>query len=217
MIHDPLRRQVLFVALIVAGAALLWASAALQTALLDALQLSKALVQQYPIASRVAFVALAALSAMLVLFSSVALVPVAVHAWGEQQTFGLLMLGWFIGANLAYLIGRRYGRRAAEHFVAAQTLERYEHLLSARMSVVEVTLVKLALPSEVPSFLLGIVRYPVRKLVPVLLASELPFAAWAVFLSAALLEDRRLVFVAVLLAGFGAVAIVTRRLLLRHY
>ncbi len=124
--------------------------------------------------------------------------------------------GWFVGGNLAYLVGRHFGRRAAEHFVAAPTLDRCGQLLSAQTSVLEVTLIKLAVPSEVPSLALGIIRYPVRKLVAVLLASEVPFALWAVHLSAALIEDRRLVFLGVLLAGIAAAGVVARRLLLRQ-
>lgn len=216
MIQDPVRRHVLLAATLVAAVAVLWLSAALQAAFFDALQFSKDHIARHPVASRTAFVALAAFSAMLVLFSSVALVPIAVYAWGQVETLFLLTAGWFVGGNLAYFVGRRFGRRAAEYFVAAPTLDRYGQLLSAQMSVLEVTLIKLALPSEVPSLALGIIRYPVRKLVPVLLASEVPFALWAVYLSAALIEDRRLVFLGVLLAGIAAAGVVARRLLLRQ-
>lgn len=216
MIQDPTRRHLLLAAILVAAVGVLWLSAELQSAVFGALEFSKEHVERHPVASRAAFVALAAFSAMMVLFSSVALVPGAVYAWGQVETLFLLVGGWFIGANLAYFIGRRFGRRAAEFFVAAPTLNHYGQLLSARMSVAEVTLIKLAMPSEVPSLALGIVRYPVRKLVLVLLASELPFALWAVFLSAAFIEDRRLTFVLVLLAGFVVAGFVARRLLLRQ-
>lgn len=43
------------------------------------------------------------------------------------------MLGWFAGANIAYFIGRRFGRRLTEYFVAARTLDRYGHLLAAQL------------------------------------------------------------------------------------
>jgi uncharacterized membrane protein YdjX (TVP38/TMEM64 family) len=216
VIQDPVRRHALLIATIVAAVALLWLSASLQSAFLEALQLSKEYLARHPVASRLAFVVLAALSALLVLFSSVALVPVAVHAWGQGETVLLLLCGWFIGAHLAYFIGRRFGRRVTEYFVAARTLDRYGQLLSRQMSVAEVALLKLALPSEMSSFALGIIRYPLPKFVPVLLASELPFALWAVYLSAALIEDRRWAFLLVLLAGFALIAVVTRRLLQRR-
>ena len=215
VIQDPIRRHVLLAATLVAVVAMLWLSAALQAAFFDALQFSKDLIERHPVASRAAFVVLAASSALLVLFSSVARVPIAVHAWGQLETLVLLTAGWFAGGTLAYFVGSRVGRRATEYFVAAPTLERYGRLLSA-MGMVEVTLLRLALPSEATSLVLGVIRYPVHKLVLVLLASELPFAVWAVYLSAALLEDRRLVVLLVLLAGLAVAGVAARRLLLRQ-
>jgi len=216
VIQDPVRRQVLLAATIVAVVAVLWLSAALHAAVVDALEFSKDYAERHPLASRAAFVALAAGSALLFLFSSLALVPIAVHAWGQFETLAWLATGWFIGGNIAYFIGRRFGRRAAEVFVDASALDRYGRLLSSRLSIVEVTLIKLALPSEVTSLALGIIRYPWPKLMFVLPASELPFAVWTIYLSAAFIEDRRLVFVLVLLAGLAAVGIAARRLLLQQ-
>lgn len=216
MIPAPVRRQALLLALTIGGVALLWTSATLHAAFVESLHVSQTLIEQYPLASRVSFVALGGVSAMLVLFSSVALVPVAVSAWGQEQTLALLILGWFFGANLAYVIGRRLGRQVAEYFVATATLDHYERLLAKGMSVASVTILKLALPSEVPSFAMGIVRYPPLKFLVVAFASELPAAIWVVYLSAALIEDRRVVFLLVLLAGFAVVGFFTYRLLRRH-
>lgn len=216
MIQNPVRRNALFAALIVAAAALLWLSGELHAAFIESLELSKALIEQYPLGSRLAFIVIAAVSATLVLFSSVALVPVAVYAWGEEQTLGLLMLGWFAGANMAYFVGRRFGRRLTEYFIAARTLERYGHLLAGELSVAAVAVLRLSLPSEMPSVAMGILRYPASKFQIVALASELPFALWAVYLSAALIDDRRALFLLLLLAGFAALAILTHRLLRRQ-
>jgi uncharacterized membrane protein YdjX (TVP38/TMEM64 family) len=212
--HNPVRRQLLLAAALVAAVTVLWLSAALQAAVFDALRFSKDTIAEHPIATRVLFVLLSAGSALLFLFSSLPLIPIAVHAWGQFETLVLLATGWFMGGAIAYGIGRRFGRRAAEYFVAPAALERYGKLFSARMTVAEVALVKLALPSEVTSLALGVIRYPAHKLMIVLPASELPFAVWTVYLSAAFIEDRRLVFVLVLLAGLAAVAVVTRHLVL---
>jgi uncharacterized membrane protein YdjX (TVP38/TMEM64 family) len=146
MLQAPVRRQLLLLALTIGAVVLLWTSATLHAAFIEPLHLSQALIEQHPLASRLAFIALAVASAMLVLFSSVALVPVAVFAWGQGQTLVLLMLGWFIGANLAYVIGRHLGRRVARYFVATATLDHYEHLLAKRMSVTSVTILKRCRP-----------------------------------------------------------------------
>lgn len=211
MIQDPVRRYALLFAVIFAVVALLWLSASLQAAFVDALEFTREFVERHPISSRILFVVLAGFSAILMFFSSIALVPVAVHAWGEGETFALLMLGWFLGGHLAYGIGRFLGRRVTEYFVAERELNRLGNVLSAQMSVLEVALIKTALPAEAPSIVLGVLRYPYLKLVPVLLLSELPFALWSVYLGLALVEDRRLVFVLVLLGGFAALALLARR------
>jgi len=215
-IQDPTRRYLLLALLMVAGAGVLWGSALLQAYVIEALEFSKAFVEQHPAASRAAFITLAAFSAVMVMFSSVALVPVAVYAWGAGETLFLLTAGWLIGGGVAYSIGRLYGRRVSEYFVEAATLERYGHLFSVRMSVAEVTLIKLSLPSEVPSFALGILRYPVPKLIPVLFASQLPFAFWAVYLSTAFIEDHRVAFVLALVIGIVLVAVIAQRLLRKY-
>ena len=211
MIQDPVRRHALLFAVIFAVVALLWLSASLQAAFVDALEFTKEFAERHPISSRLVFVALAGFSAILMFFSSVALVPVAVHAWGEAETFALLMLGWFLGGHLAYAIGLFLGRRVTEYFVSERELDRLGNVLSAQMSVFEVALIKTALPAEAPSIVLGVLRYPYLKLVPVLLMSELPFALWSVYLGLALVEDRRLLFVLVLLGGFAALALLARR------
>lgn len=211
MIQDPVRRHALLFAVIFAVVALLWLSASLQAAFVDALEFTKEFAERHPISSRLVFVALAGFSAILMFFSSIALVPVAVHAWGEAETFALLMLGWFLGGHLAYGIGRFLGRRVTEYFVSERELDRLGNVLSAQMSVFEVALIKTALPAEAPSIVLGVLRYPYLKLVPVLLMSELPFALWSVYLGLALVEDRRLLFVLVLLGGFAALALLARR------
>jgi len=63
---------------------------------------------------------------------------------------------------------------------------------------------------------MGILLYPASKFQIVALASELPFALWAVYLSAALVDDRRAVFLLMLLAGFAALGVLTRWLLRRQ-
>ena len=215
MIQDPFRRHALIVLVLVALALLLWGSVTAQEYFSAGLDYTRTIIESRPVLSQVVFVGMAAVSSILLFFSSVALVPLAVNAWGPGYTLLLLMIGWFVGANLAYCIGRWFGRRVTEYFVAADTLDRYGHLMSSKLKISEVALLKLALPSEMPSFALGIVRYPIAKLTIVLLASELPFALWAVYLSVALISEQRAVFVAVLVAGFVLLGLMTRRIINR--
>lgn len=210
------RKQTLAILVILALAASLWLSAALNRAFTDALVFSKAFVDAHPVASVLAFVGLATLSAMFVLFSSIVTVPVAVYAWGQTQTLLLLLAGWFIGAMLLYFIGRRFGRWAVTYFVSAAAVDRWSRLVTLEMSLASVALLKLALPSEAPSFALGVLRYPWHKFVIVLVLSELPFGVWAVYLAAALIEEQRALFVLLVLAGFLGVGMATAVILRRR-
>jgi len=134
-----------------------------------------------------------------------------VFAWGELATLFLLLLGWFIGAIIAYFIGKTFGRDVVEYFIRSDKIDSYGNLISKEMGIFDVILIKLALPSEVPSFFLGIINYPFIKYMLVVIVSELPFAVWAVYLGGAFVDDNRLLFVGTLAAGVVFLSIVDRQ------
>jgi uncharacterized membrane protein YdjX (TVP38/TMEM64 family) len=128
------------------------------------------------------FVLLSALSAMIAFFSSAVLVPVGVYAWGSATTFVLLWLGWLLGGGFAYLTGRYLGRRALVWLIREDQLRRYERRLAASAPFAVMLLFQLALPSEVPGYVVGVLRSRFRTYLAALALAELPFAAGAVYL-----------------------------------
>jgi hypothetical protein len=68
------------------------------------------IIEQHRVLGAVVFVVASALSAMLVFFSAVLLVPVGIETWGSLGCFLLLWLGWLLGGVLTYGIGRSLGR-----------------------------------------------------------------------------------------------------------
>lgn len=182
----------------------------------QALVFSKTSVELHPIASIFIFLILSILSAVSVFFTSIITIPLAVFAWGELFTIALLMTGWFIGALILYGMGRFLGRQVVEYFVSVTKINKYGSLISREMQMFDIVLIKLALPSEVPSFFLGIVRYPFLKYMVVVIISELPFAVWAVYLSSTFVEDNRILFIAMLIAGFIFIGIAAQKYKKRH-
>lgn len=77
-------------------------------------------------------------------------------------------------------------------------------------------LFQLALPSEVPGYLLGLARYDMRKYLAALVLAELPYAVATVYIGASFLERRIGVMVvagAVLVGGGSwALTILHRRI-----
>lgn len=171
----------LLVLLLLLGAAVLAArSESLFVELDDLLAAVQSLIIRRPGWGVVVFILFSALSAMFAFLSSAVLVPIGVYVWGATLTFVLLWVGWLLGGVTAYAIGRYLGRRVVVWLVDPDKLRRYEGRLSKRARFPIVLLFQLALPSEIPGYLLGLLRYPFWLYVGALAIAELPFAAGAV-------------------------------------
>lgn len=127
------------------------------------------------------FVLLSALSAMVAFFSSAVLVPIGVYAWGAATTCLLLWLGWLLGGGAAYAAGRYLGRRVVVWLINEERLRHYEQRVSANAPFHVILLFQMALPSEVPGYVVGVLRYGFAKYLAALALAELPFAAGAVY------------------------------------
>lgn len=176
-------------------------------------------IRNRPVLGATVFVLFSAASAMLAFVSSAVIVPVAVYTWGTLTSMLLLVAGWVLGGVCAYAIGRHLGRAAVNALVPASTLERYEARISRRAPFGLVLLFQLALPSEVPAYLLGIVRYRFWKFLCALLLAEVPYSVATVYLGEGFVQRRIALMagVGVLLVGFSAWALHTLNRRFRRY
>lgn len=188
-------------ALLLAALVAIVSSDTLHGALLDAYQVAERIIARQPALGAVLFVLLSALSALLAFFSSAILVPAGIVAWGKGGTLVLLWLGWLLGGLIAYGLARGLGRPAVSWLVSRQALARYEQRVTEHASFATALLVQLALPSELPGYLFGLARLPLRRYLPVLALAELPFALGAIYLGAGFLEKNVVVLLAVGAAG----------------
>lgn len=158
-----------------------------------------------PIVGAALFVLFAALSGMLAFFSSAVLVPVAVHAWGPTLSAALLWLGWIVGGASAYWLARVLGRPVVDR-IARDKLARYEQKIGRDAPLGLVVLFQLAMPSEVPGYLLGLVRYSFLRYILVVALGELPYAIGTVLLGDSFIKRQVLpiVLLSALAAGFSA-------------
>lgn len=176
--------------LVLAAAAVVVTSEGVRAQLQDVMQHTSAVIREYPLLGALLFVLVSALSAMVMFFSSVVLVPVGIEAWGEIGCLLLLWLGWFLGGVLTYTIGRRFGRPVVARLIAEQDLRTFEQRMSRNTGFVAALLVQLAFPSDVVGYVFGLLQFPRRIYLAALLCAELPYAAGTVFLGAAVLEQR---------------------------
>jgi len=152
----------------------------------------------------VAFTLLAALSAILTFFSSTPIVPVMTDEFGRPLTLLMIIIGWLLGGIAAY--GIFYGLRTfAERFTSFKKAERYSQALEGRHEILLMLLFRFAVPAELGSYALGLVRYPFWKYVLITLLGEFPFALIAVYSTTAFVNRQPLLFIG--LMAFGTVAI----------
>ncbi len=194
--------RALILLLLLVGLVLLVSSHEFQSALSWVLAKAEPVIAEHPFWGASLFLLLSALSAMLAFFSSAVLVPVAIDAWGKLACACLLWGGWILGGACSYGIARFWGRPVVRRLTSARGLARYEERISRHTPFGLVLLFQLAVPSEIPGYVLGLARYGLRRYLVILALAELPYAVGTAYLGESLLEQRTL-----LLLGLGTLAI----------
>jgi uncharacterized membrane protein YdjX (TVP38/TMEM64 family) len=182
------RRVALLLALLVL-AAFLTRLPGLHEQIAGALEYVAGIMAQHPVLGAIAFVVASALSAMLLFFSSVLLVPLGIELWGSVGCFLLLWGGWFLGGVLSYTIGRYFGRPAVESLLSRQRVLDLEQHVPAAHGFWGALMVQLAFPSDVAGYFFGLFRFPRTIYLVALACAELPFALGTVFLGTAFIEQ----------------------------
>jgi uncharacterized membrane protein YdjX (TVP38/TMEM64 family) len=213
--HAVVWRRAAFLALLCIALAAITASTDLHVALLEVLAASRDLIVGHPVLGALLFVLLAAVSAMFFFFSSAILVPVAVYAWGELLTMLMLWLGWTLGGGVAYGIARYFGRPVVRWLMVDRALRRIERRIRPDTPFKYVLLFQLGLPSEIPGYILGLVKYPFGKFLLARALAELPFTIATIYLGAGIVSARSGLLLAVGLA-IAALSVVSFYLLRRY-
>lgn len=206
------RLRAIFLVVLVAGLVVLAWSDPVHQAVIRVFEATKAIMQEHDVAGPLLFVVLSALSAMLAFFSSAVLVPPAVYAWGPLASVALLWTGWMLGGLLSYAVAYHFGRRALRWAAPGKSFASYERQVRLRTSFGSIVLFQLALPSEIPGYVLGLIHYPLGRYLLALAIAELPYAIGTMLLGVGFVS-RRLG----LLVSLGALAFLAALLLGRAW
>jgi uncharacterized membrane protein YdjX (TVP38/TMEM64 family) len=181
-------RRAAILAAVVSLGAVVALSAEAHARIVAAFALVEPLFAQHPVRGVLLYVGLAALSAVMVFFSGILLVPVGIHAWGHAWCFVLLWFGWVLGGLVTYSMGRHLGRPFVRRLLSPATISRYEAFIPSGGSFVTATLLQLALPSDVSGYFFGLLGYEARVYLGALVVAELPYALGAVYLGSAFIQ-----------------------------
>lgn len=152
------------------------------------IQITERLILNNPVIGKLLFVVFSMLSAMLAFFTSALLVPVGVNAWGVTTCFVLLWLGWFLGGLCAYLIGYQVGPAAIKLFISDNRYQRISKQVRDNVNLMHLIIMQAALPSEVPGYVLGTLRFRIDYYLIALAITELPYALASVALGQGFLQ-----------------------------
>lgn len=166
----------------------------------------------HPLHHRRVILLLAAMSAMLSFFSSSALVPIGVFVWGPTTTALLLWIGGVSGGTFGYWIARTLGRKVVKRLVPEAPFRRYETFFRERARWQTILLFRVALQSELPSYVLGALRYPFPKYLPMMVLAELPYVIFVTYLGQSLIERNGMIFVVALVLGVSLTVVAFRAL-----
>ncbi len=196
----PARRAILVVLTLLLAGLAAW-SADLHHQILRVVKLSEPVIASHPWGGALLFVGLSAISATVVFFSTVLLVPFGVQAWGEAGCFFLLWIGWFLGGVLTYTVGRQFGRPMVRWVLTPERAAVYEARIPSSHGFVPILLAQLALPSEAVGYLCGLLKVPPLIYLGALAIAELPVALGTVLLGTAFFHGQYVVLLSLALGG----------------
>lgn len=198
-IRDAFNRHILLLGMLIIIAGLVAGTETLLDKSHEIIKLAESAITGYPVLGKLLFVLLAMVSAMLAFFSSAILTPIGVYAWGPVNTFVLLWIGWLLGGMTAFLVGRYLGRSAVSVLLGESRLSSWETQMGRHTKFIHILLFQAAVPSEIPGYVLGILRYRFVLYLAALAITELPYALGTVYLGESFLKGE-----SVLLVGIGA-------------
>ncbi len=172
-----------------------WSSLSLQDLFYDSLDFFKDYTEGNKILGMTVFFSLAAISAMLSPFSSVPLVPIAIISWGASFSLFLLLGGWLFGETITYFIGQYSGRPLLKFFIAQERIEYYKKIIPEKSQFLLVLLFRLAVPAEIPGYVLGAIRYDFWKYLFATFLAELPFAIITIYSGKAFIGGDKITFI----------------------
>ena len=104
----------------------------------------------------VLFTSLMFLATVVAPITILPLVPLISPVLGPFLTAMLSIVGWTLGAVVAFLIARHAGRPLLSKFVSLKSLEKYEKYLGEEARFMSIVVLRLVVPVDILSYALGL-------------------------------------------------------------
>ena len=194
-VQHRLQRHVVIVGILITVAGVIAASKTLHDEAATLIVWSEGIIALNPLLGMAVFVLLAMISAMVAFFSSAILVPVAVYSWGKATCLVLLWLGWLLGGIASFCVGRFLGRRFAAMLIGEEKIAGWASQVGERARFIHILFFQAIVPSEIPGYVLGILRYRFSLYLLALAITELPYVVGVVFLGEYFVQGKSTVII----------------------
>ena len=114
---------------------------------------------------------------------------------------------------MAFALGRYLGARVAVAIIGEQRMDEFSRRIDRRSRFVHLVLFQAAVPSEIPGYLLGSLKFSFLPFAGALALAELPYAFATVYIGASFLERDSLELVAL---GAGGLLVAAFLIALLH-
>lgn len=109
--------------------------------------------------------------------STFPLLPLAVSMWGSFFAALFSIIGWSIGAAIAFGLARRFGKPSIAKIVSLEKIQRIEKFIPERNIFASILLLRMAVPVDVLSYALGLFSsIPFKLYVVATIIGVAPFA-----------------------------------------
>ncbi|MEK7064256.1 MAG: VTT domain-containing protein [Patescibacteria group bacterium] len=145
-----------------------------------------------------AYIFVTAAATIVAPLSTIPFIPIASGIWGPLVAAIANIIGWSVGALGAFYISRKYGRTFVEKIISKEKLESIERRLPQKNIFWTIILLRMTVPVDVLSYILGLFKNVTWKLYTATLVGIIPFAF--VFSYAGTLSARFQIFLVILIA-----------------
>ena len=106
--------------------------------------------------SMIIFVLILIIAVVIAPFNAVPLLPIASNIFGWLLTAILSIIGWTMGALIAFGLARKYGVILIKKFISLEQIGKYEKLIPEENIFWSIVFLRIAVPVDILSYVLGV-------------------------------------------------------------
>ncbi len=106
--------------------------------------------------SMVIYIIILIIATVIAPVNAVPIMPIASNIWGWAITGILNVIGWTLGALIAFVLSRKYGVPLVKKFISLKNIEKFEKMIPEENIFWSIVFFRMSIPVDILSYLLGL-------------------------------------------------------------